>query len=76
MIAPDPGKFRLEGGEQVIEGPANDHIVVEGNIEGTQYGTIPYTLKEGTDPPHTDRPLSAVLPQHQLHIEQRHRSKH
>lgn len=40
MATVSPGQFEGEGGEEVVERPGDDDVVVEANIDGNEYHSI------------------------------------
>ena len=65
-----PGKRRREGGEEVVDGPGDDHVVVEAHHAGGQEVGEAQALEErGEVGVEGDRAHGGVLPEGDLHEE-------
>lgn len=53
VFACRPRKCRVEGGQQVIQSPGHDGVVVEGNVEGNNADGKANTLKKKKNPKET-----------------------
>ena len=44
---PCPGELRREAAAEIVDGPADDDVVVEGHVERDEDGAVPDALKHG-----------------------------
>ena len=76
VVAEAPGQAGGEGGEEEVQGPGGDHVVVDGDEGGDEHHGVTHALEERGGLPDGDGAQAGELAERQLHEHQRHPAEH
>lgn len=72
VLAAGPGQLVRERGDEVVERPGHDGVVVGGDVKGNDADGVTDPFENWADfPPYRNASITVVLTQRELHVEER-----